>query len=173
MMPDMLSFIVWTFLILVFFPALVEIYIERKGIVSLVCMYIAKSEAEYLKDNADSFDTLPTDAGQVFAMMRFKRAVHSQYNLKLASKFTSVLIRTRVYGTGAIECYEGERSLGVTHVVSLEGKRRKDIEFVNVEKYGDIKPKTKDLLICLLIWYASIPTLIFGSPRKVGYRTTQ
>lgn len=172
-MPDFITFSVWTILILLCFPAIVEIYIEKKGIVSLVILYIHKSDANHIQMMARDDDTLPTDKGQVFLMPRFKRAIHSVYDTPLASQLTPITIRTRIYGTGAIECYDGEKSLGVTHVVSLERKRLKDIELVNFGKYGNKTHSVKDTLICALVWYAALPTLIFGNPRKVGYRTKQ
>lgn len=170
-MPDLISFIIWTFLIFMCFPAIVELYIEKKGIVTVICMYLHKSDARSLENIAEPFEGLPTDVGQVFCNPRFKRAIHSASQNKLAKMYTPVLVRTRVRGTGVIHCFDGTKDLGLTHVVSLKDTKRRDIEFVATGKYNSYIPTKKDLLLNLLIWYATVPLLLFSNAPKLGYST--
>lgn len=165
-----LQFIIGTVLFMVILPVLVRQYVRRCGINTVVCMYIHRRDAEYLETCAEGFDTLPCRVGQLFSTMPFKRATHSANFNCMAADFKAVLVRTTIREIGALECYEEEKSLGITHVVLLEHLRRKDLVFIDDESSGKPSVSNTDVLRGLVIWYASLPLILFSSPPIMGYK---
>ena len=165
-----LQLIIGTSLFMVILPMLVRQYVRRYGVSTVVCMYIHRRDAEYLETCAEEFDSLPCRVGQLFSTMPFKRATHSANFNCMAADFKAVLVRTTIREIGALECYEEEKSLGITHVVLLEHLKRKDLEFIDEESSGKPSVSNVDILRGLVIWYASLPLILFSSPPIMGYK---
>ncbi len=169
-MAEFLQFLTGTFLFMAALPSFLRWYVRKYGVDVVVCMYIHRRDAEYLEYCAEWYDTLPCCLGQLFSTMPFKRATHSANFNCMAADFKAVLVRTNIREIGALDCYEGEKSLGITHVVLLEHLRKKDLEFIDEESSGKSSVSIVDVLRGLLIWYATLPLLLFSSPPMMGYK---
>tara|TARA_Y100001956_G_scaffold62595_1_gene62681 strand:- start:2767 stop:3270 length:504 start_codon:yes stop_codon:yes gene_type:complete len=167
----MTTFIIATVLLVYILPKVIQMYIKANGVTTVINILAHRGDIEYLSYLADDHDTLPCVVGQIFPSMIFRRGMQSTHQNILASDFKDALIRTKIHEVGAIKCYEGEEFLGVTHTVSLERKRKRDVEFVDAPRYGKSEVSGKDILTGVLVWYSTLPYLLFSAKRMMGYRT--
>tara|TARA_Y100001956_G_scaffold66439_1_gene67991 strand:+ start:88 stop:597 length:510 start_codon:yes stop_codon:yes gene_type:complete len=166
----MVTFILATVLFVYVLPKAIQFYIASNGVTTVINILAHRSDVEYLKYIAFDNDALPCSVGQVYPSMLFRRAMQSTHQNILAADFKDLLIRTRVHEVGAIKCYEGEEFLGSTHTVSLERKRKKDVEFVDAPQFGKSGVSGKDVLTGALVWYSTLPYMLFSTERMMGYR---